>query len=74
MCVDYRTLNDVIMKNKYLLPCVEDLFDQRRGARYSRRLISDRVITKRRLGHQIFPRQLSQLDMDYMSSRLCHLD
>jgi hypothetical protein len=33
MCVDYRTLNDVIMKNKYLLPCVEDLFDQRRGAR-----------------------------------------
>jgi hypothetical protein len=33
MCVDYRSLNDVIMKNKYLLPCVEDLFDQRRGAR-----------------------------------------
>jgi hypothetical protein len=31
--VDYRSLNDVIMKNKYLLPCVEDLFDQRRGAR-----------------------------------------
>jgi hypothetical protein len=32
MCVDYRSLNDVIMKNKYLLPRVEDLFDQRRGA------------------------------------------
>jgi hypothetical protein len=31
--VDYRSLNDVIMKNKYLLPRVEDLFDQRRGAR-----------------------------------------
>jgi hypothetical protein len=27
MCVDYRTLNDVIMKNKYLLPRIEDLFD-----------------------------------------------
>jgi hypothetical protein len=26
MCVDYRTLNDVIVKNKYLLPCFEDLF------------------------------------------------
>jgi hypothetical protein len=33
MCVDYRTLNDVIMKNKYPLRHVEDLFDQRRGAR-----------------------------------------
>jgi hypothetical protein len=33
MCVDYRSLNDVTIKNKYLLPCVEDLFDQRRGAR-----------------------------------------
>jgi hypothetical protein len=27
MCVDYSSLNDVIMKNKYLLPCVDDLFD-----------------------------------------------
>jgi hypothetical protein len=33
MCVDYRSLNDVITKNKYMLPHVEDLFDQRRGAR-----------------------------------------
>jgi hypothetical protein len=33
MCADYRTLNDVTVKNKYLLPCVEDLFGQRRGAR-----------------------------------------
>jgi hypothetical protein len=33
MCVDYRTLNDVTVKNKCLLPCIEDLFDQMRGAR-----------------------------------------
>jgi hypothetical protein len=32
-CVDYRSLNDVTVKNKYLLPCIEDLFDQMRGAR-----------------------------------------
>jgi hypothetical protein len=32
MCVDYRFLNDVTMKNKYLLPRIEDLFDQMRGA------------------------------------------
>lgn len=33
MCVDYRSLNDVTMNNKYLLPRIEDLFDQMRGAR-----------------------------------------
>jgi hypothetical protein len=33
MCVDYRSLNDVIVKNKYLLPHIEDLFDSMRGAR-----------------------------------------
>jgi hypothetical protein len=32
MCVDYRSLNDVTVKNKYLLPRIEDLFDQMRGA------------------------------------------
>jgi hypothetical protein len=33
MCVDYRSLNDVTIKNKYLLPRIDDLFDQMRGAR-----------------------------------------
>ena len=27
MCVDYRTLNEVTIKNKYLLPRIDDLFD-----------------------------------------------
>jgi hypothetical protein len=33
MCVDYRSLNEATVKNKYPLPRVEDLFDQMRGAR-----------------------------------------
>jgi hypothetical protein len=33
MCVDYRSLNDVTLKNKYPLPNIEDLFDLMRGAR-----------------------------------------
>jgi hypothetical protein len=32
MCIDYRALNDVTIKNKYTLPRIEDLFDQLRGA------------------------------------------
>jgi hypothetical protein len=31
--VDYRSLNDVIMKNKYPLPRIEELFDWMRDAR-----------------------------------------
>ncbi|CAA0827381.1 Unknown protein, partial [Striga hermonthica] len=32
MCIDYRELNRLNVKNKYLLPRIEDLFDQLRGA------------------------------------------
>jgi hypothetical protein len=33
MCIDYRELNDVTIKNKYLLPRMDELFDQLQGAR-----------------------------------------
>jgi len=32
MCVDYRSLNEVTIKNKYPLTRIDDLFDQLRGA------------------------------------------
>ena len=32
MCVDYRSLNEVTIKNKYPLPRIDDLFDQLRCA------------------------------------------
>jgi hypothetical protein len=32
MCVDYRSLDEVTIKNKYPLPRIEDLFDQMKGA------------------------------------------
>ena len=32
LCIDYRELNKVTIKNKYLLPRINDLFDQLQGA------------------------------------------
>ncbi|XP_070042764.1 uncharacterized protein [Nicotiana tomentosiformis] len=32
LCIDYRQLNKVTVKNKYPLPCTDDLFDQLQGA------------------------------------------
>ena len=31
-CIDYRQLNRVMIKNRYPLPRIDDLFDQLRGA------------------------------------------
>jgi hypothetical protein len=32
MCIDYRSLNEVTIKNNYPLPRIDDLFDQLKGA------------------------------------------
>ena len=32
LCIDYRKLNQVTVKNKYPLPRIDDLFDQLQGA------------------------------------------
>ena len=32
MCIDYRELNKLTVKNRYPLPRIEDIFDQLQGA------------------------------------------
>jgi hypothetical protein len=34
MCIDYRELNKLTIKNRYPLPRIDDLFDQLQGSRY----------------------------------------
>ena len=33
LCIDYRKLNAVTVKNKYPMPRIDDLFDQLKGAK-----------------------------------------
>jgi hypothetical protein len=46
MCVDYRSLNGVTVKNKYPLSRLRIYLIRGEVLGYSRRLISERVITK----------------------------
>jgi len=34
MCIDYRTLNKITIKNHYPLPCIDDLLDRLKEAVY----------------------------------------
>nr|GFB96389.1 hypothetical protein [Tanacetum cinerariifolium] len=34
MCIDYRELNKLTIKNRYRLPRIDDLFDQLQGSQY----------------------------------------
>jgi hypothetical protein len=69
LCVDYRQLNAVTIKNKYPLPCIDILFDQLAGAQ---------VISKIELRsgyHQIKIRAEDIPKTTFMMSILsCHLD
>src|SRR4029077_7740952 len=38
MCIDYRALNKITIKNRYPLPLVDELFDRVRGAKYFSKL------------------------------------
>jgi hypothetical protein len=74
MCVDYRTLNDVTVKNKYPLPRIEDLFDQMRCARVFSKIDLRSGYHQMKIRPLDIPKTDSRPNMVYMSSLLCRLD
>jgi hypothetical protein len=73
MCVEYRSLNDVTIKNKYPLPRVDDLFDQMRGARVFSKNDLRSSYHQKKIRPSDIPRWLSLPDMVYMNSQSCCL-
>jgi hypothetical protein len=72
MCIDYRSLNEVTIKNKYPLPRIEDLFNQLRGASVFSKIDMRSGYHELRIDLRIYRRQHSSPSMDCMSSRSCH--
>ncbi|GKF36426.1 hypothetical protein Tco_0113184, partial [Tanacetum coccineum] len=53
MCIDYRELNKLTVKNHYPLPRIDDLFDQLQGSKFFQRLRLELLRGVQFLGHMI---------------------
>ncbi|KAJ0481094.1 putative nucleotidyltransferase, Ribonuclease H [Helianthus annuus] len=71
MCIDYRELNKLTIKNRYPLPRIDDLFDQLQGSSFYSKIDLDTISYGYR--RRVSQRQPSELDMDTTSFSLCHL-
>ncbi|WVZ89391.1 hypothetical protein U9M48_035806 [Paspalum notatum var. saurae] len=69
MCVDYRALNKVTVKNKYPLPRIDDLFDQLQGACVFSKIDPRSGYHRLKIRPSIFPRQPSLPSMGCLSTR-----
>jgi hypothetical protein len=67
LCIDYRPLNAVTIKNKYPLPRIDVLFDQLVGPRCFPRSTFGLAIIRSRYEQAIFRRRHSQPDMGCMN-------
>ena len=71
LCVDYRPLNEVTVKNKYHLPQIDILFDQLSGARYFSKIDLRLGYHQIKIRKEDIQKRPSLLDMVSMNSLSC---
>jgi hypothetical protein len=59
LCIDYRALNEVTIKNKYPLPRIDDIFDQLGRAKYFSKIDQRSGYYQLRFGRKTSPRRRS---------------
>ena len=68
LCIDYRELNRVTTKNRYLLPRIDDLFDQLKGVAVFSKIDLRSRNHQLKIKAQDIPKMAFLLVMDIMSS------
>ncbi|GJW09536.1 putative reverse transcriptase domain-containing protein [Tanacetum coccineum] len=64
MCIDYRELNKLTVKNRYPLPRIDDLFDQLQGSDLYSKIDLRSGYHQLRVREEDIPKTRSELDMD----------
>ena len=72
LCIDYRQLNKVTVKNKYPLPRVDDLFDQLQGAQVFSKIDLRSAYHHVKIAEKDIPKTAFRIRYGIMSSLLCH--
>lgn len=74
LCIAYKELNKRIVKNKYPLPCIEDLFDQLREATVFSKINLRSSYHQIKIKNEDISKTAFRTRYDIMSLWLCHLD
>nr|GEZ47285.1 putative reverse transcriptase domain-containing protein [Tanacetum cinerariifolium] len=74
MCIDYRELNKLTVKNRYPLSKIDDLFDQLQGSSVYSKIDLRSGYHQLRVREEHIPKTGFKTRMAIMNFKLCHLD